>query len=100
MPTNKQHLSSKDIIINITGNNYFYKSFFSVTTIYKNIKMDQTKNLKENSSLIQANEVIRCLHQLLRDSNDKKVSSESIHLESFLISIGEELNDKDIKEDR
>ena len=59
MPTNKQHLSSKDIIINITGNNYFYKSFFSVTTIYKDIKMDQTKNLKENSSLIQANEVIR-----------------------------------------
>ena len=69
-------------------------------TTHTNIEMDQLKNLKQNMQLVQANKVITCLHQLLLDSNDKKVSSEARYLEAFLENNGKDLNNKDIKENR
>ena len=69
-------------------------------TTHTNIEMDQSKNMKQNMHLMQANKVITCLHQLLLDSNDKKVSSEARYLEAFLEYNGKELNNKDFKENR
>ena len=69
-------------------------------TTHTNIEMDQLNNLKQNMHLGQANKVITCLHQLLLNSNDKKVSSEARYLEALLEYNGKELNNKDFKENR
>ena len=69
-------------------------------TTHTNIEMDELKNLKQNMHLVQANKVIKCLHELLLDSNDKNVSSEARYLEAFLENNGKELNDQDVKENR